>query len=56
MIIYNISIELLFPDKLLETAVEGNTNGPFSIATALRYREDRDSFSWIAPFYPWSVF
>ena len=33
------------------TVVEGDQKVPFSIATTLRCREERYSFSWIAPLY-----
>ena len=36
----------------LATLLEGYAKAPFSIATILRYRERRYSFSWIAPLYP----
>ena len=39
----------------LATEVEGNQKAPFSIATTPRCREERYSFSWIAPLNPWYV-
>ena len=35
--------------------IEGDQKAPFSIATTLRCRGGRYSFSWITPFYPWYV-
>ena len=37
------------------TIVKGNPKAPFSIATTPRCRGGRNSFPWIAPFYPWSI-
>ena len=39
----------------LATVVEGDLKAPFSLATTTRCRVECNSFSWIAPFYPWSV-
>ena len=36
----------------LVTMVEGNVKAPFSITTTPRCREECNSFSWIALFYP----
>ena len=42
-----------FKSKLkLGTVVEGHQKAPVSIATTLRCRRGRYSFTWIAPFYP----
>ena len=39
----------------LKTIVEYDPKAPFSIATTLRCRGGRFSFSWIAPLYPWAI-
>ena len=39
----------------LATLVEGDPKAPFSIATPPRCWGGRDSFSWIAPLYPYSI-
>ena len=39
----------------LATLVEGDPKAPFSIATTLRYRGERYSFSGIAPLYPYLI-
>ena len=39
----------------MATVVEGDPKVPFWIATTLRCRGGRYSFSWIAPLYHWSV-
>ena len=39
----------------LAIIVEGNTKAPFSIATTPKCRGGHNSFSWIAPLYPWYV-
>ena len=39
----------------MATVVEGNQKAPFSIASTLRCKGGRYSFSWISPFYPWYV-
>ena len=47
--------EIYIVSKLFVTAVEGDQKAPFSIATTPRCRGERNSFSWIAPPYPWYV-
>ena len=39
----------------LAAVVEGDQNAPFSIVTTPMCREARNSFPWIAPFYPRSL-
>ena len=36
----------------LVNVVKGDPKAPFSIATKPRCRGERNSFPWIAPFYP----
>ena len=40
---------------LFDDVVEGEPKAPFSIANTTRCMEERNSFPWIASFYPWYV-
>ena len=39
----------------LATVVKGDQKVTFSMATTLRCTEERYSFPWIAPLYPWYI-
>ena len=39
----------------LSTLLEGDPKSPFLIDTTPRCKAGRNSFSWIAPLYPWSL-
>ena len=51
----NIYIYIYIYIYMLATVVEGDQKVPFSIATSPRCWVGRNSFSWIAPLYPWYV-
>ena len=57
MYVYGAEEEGLFRCKVSKVGgvVEGYSKGPFSIATTPRCRGRRNSFTWIAPLYPWNV-
>ena len=44
-----------FKKVKLTTLVEGDPKAPFSIATTLRCRGERNSIPWVAALYPWSI-
>ena len=39
----------------LPTVIKGDAKAPFSIGSTPKYRGGRNSFSWIAPLYPWYI-